>query len=202
MVVLEKRLEEIKPYEKNPRRNDDAVQSVANSIKEFGFKVPIIIDKDNVIVAGHTRYKAAEKLGLETVPCVVANDLTPKQLKAFRIADNKTSELSSWNFTKLAEEVLDLDNIADFGFTISEIDRLEGLANDLMTAEDDIYEADSFESPSQNFYEPVIPTESKKEVKQEDIEKAEVKIQKSLMPEHIKRTIMICPYCGKEFTVD
>jgi ParB/RepB/Spo0J family partition protein len=82
-------LAELKPYEKNPRRNDASVEYVANSIKEFGFKVPIVIDRDGVIVAGHTRYKAAKKLGMEKVPCIVADDLSEAQIKAFRLADNK-----------------------------------------------------------------------------------------------------------------
>ena len=94
MTILDKALEEIRPYEKNPRKNDEAVDYVARSIEEFGFKVPIVIDADGVIVAGHTRYKAAQKLGLKTVPCVVADDLTPEQVKAYRLADNKVSDYS------------------------------------------------------------------------------------------------------------
>ena len=90
---------ELKPYENNPRINDAAVPAVAESIKQFGFKQPIVIDKNNVIVCGHTRYKAAIKLGLKTVPCVIADDLTDEQIKAYRLADNKVSELASgiWN---------------------------------------------------------------------------------------------------------
>ena len=85
-------LADIKPYEKNPRKNDSAVDAVANSIKEFGFKVPVVIDADNVIVCGHTRFKAAQKLGLESVPCIIADDLSPEQIKAFRLADNKVAD--------------------------------------------------------------------------------------------------------------
>ena len=91
MQIVEKKIEEIKPYEKNPRKNDGAVDAVANSIEQFGFRVPVVIDKDNVIVCGHTRYKAAKKLGLDTVPCVIADDLTEEQIKAYRLADNKVS---------------------------------------------------------------------------------------------------------------
>lgn len=86
MQIFEKPLSEIKPYKNNPRKNDEAVPLVANSIKEFGFKVPIVLDAKGVIVCGHTRYAAAVSLGLKTVPCVVADDLTPKQIKAFRLA--------------------------------------------------------------------------------------------------------------------
>lgn len=98
-------LHDLKPYENNPRINDNAVDSVMNSIKEFGFKVPIVITKDNVIVAGHTRYKASLKLGLDEVPCIIADDLNDDQIKAFRLADNKVSELAEWDFSKLEMEL-------------------------------------------------------------------------------------------------
>jgi site-specific DNA-methyltransferase (adenine-specific) len=97
------------PYENNPRNNDKAVEAVANSIKEFGFKVPIIIDKNNVIVAGHTRLKAAKKLGLKDVPVIVADDLTDDQIKAFRLADNKTGEIATWNDEMLLEELKNIN---------------------------------------------------------------------------------------------
>lgn len=118
MKVINKKLSELIPYEKNPRKNDDAVKYVMNSIKEFGFKNPIIIDKNNVIVAGHTRYKASKKLKLKEVPCVVADDLTEEQINAYRLADNKTGEKAEWDFELLNEEVnniLSLDMV-DFGF--------------------------------------------------------------------------------------
>lgn len=124
MNIIEKNLTDIKPYEKNPRKNDSAVDSVANSIKEFGFKVPVVIDKDNVIVCGHTRYKAAKKLGLEKVPCVVADDLTEEQIKAYRLADNKVAEKSEWDFDLLGEElnnIFDID-MSDFDFNLEEND--------------------------------------------------------------------------------
>lgn len=104
-------MDEITPYENNPRMNDGAVESVAKSISEFGFKVPIVLDKDYVIVCGHTRYKAAKQLGLTEVPCVIAADLTPKQVKAFRLADNRVSDNSIWDNKKLLEELDDLDDI-------------------------------------------------------------------------------------------
>lgn len=118
-------LADLKPYENNPRKNDSAVDAVAKSIEQFGFKVPIVIDSDNVIVCGHTRFKAAQKLGLESVPCVIADDLTPAQVKAFRLADNKTAELSGWDFAFMREELNDLDalnfDMADFGFDITNL---------------------------------------------------------------------------------
>ena len=122
MQIVEKGIKDIKPYEKNPRKNDSAVDAVANSISQFGFKVPVVIDKDNIIVCGHTRYKAAKKLGLEVVPCVVADDLTEEQIKAYRLADNKVSELAEWDIDLLGEELEDIFDIdmSDFGFDLLE----------------------------------------------------------------------------------
>ena len=122
MEIVYKKLDELKPYENNPRFNDDAVEYVAKSIKEFGFKVPIIVDKNNVIVAGHTRYKASMELGLEEVPIIVADDLTEEQVNAFRLADNKVSEKSEWNTELLSEELEKILNINmdDFGFLKNE----------------------------------------------------------------------------------
>lgn len=121
MEIIEKKLEELKPYENNPRKNDEAVDYVANSIKEFGFKVPIVIDKNNVIVTGHTRYKASQKLGLKTVPCIIADDLTDEQIKAFRLADNKVSDFSLWDNKKLLQELDEINSDIFTGFTESEL---------------------------------------------------------------------------------
>lgn len=119
MEIVDKKVSELIPYENNPRKNDKAVPAVAKSIREFGFKVPIVIDKNNIIVNGHTRLKAAKKLGLETVPCIVADDLTPEQIRAFRLADNKVGEIATWDDDKLEEELTELTGIIDmqdFGF--------------------------------------------------------------------------------------
>ena len=121
MEIKMVKVEDLKPYENNPRFNDDAVEYVAKSIKEFGFKVPMVIDKDNVIVAGHTRYKASMELGLKEVPCIIADDLTDEQIKAFRLADNKVSDYSIWNNTALLEELDDLKDLDIFtGFDFSD----------------------------------------------------------------------------------
>lgn len=116
---------ELIPYEKNPRKNDAAVDKVAASIKEFGFLVPIVIDRNNEIAAGHTRLKAALQLGIERVPCVRANDLTDEQIKAFRLADNKTAEFAEWDFTELDKQLEELMNteidMTLFGFTFDVI---------------------------------------------------------------------------------
>ena len=110
-------LTDLKAYNNNPRKNDAAVDAVANSIREFGFKVPVIIDSNNIIVCGHTRVKAAKKLGMKEVPCIVADDLTDDQIKAFRLADNKTSELAEWDLDKLGEELKFIDmDMLQFGF--------------------------------------------------------------------------------------
>lgn len=116
-IVL-KNINEIFEYERNPRKNDPAVDSVANSIKEFGFNVPIVLDRNNVIICGHTRLKAAKKLGIGIVPCVVTDNLTEEQVKAYRLADNKTAELAEWDFDLLANEVKDISEIdmGEFGF--------------------------------------------------------------------------------------
>lgn len=136
MDIVNRRLAEITPYENNPRFNDEAVDAVAASIQEFGFKFPIVLDSDGVIVAGHTRWKAALKLQLETVPCVVADDLSPEQIKAFRLADNKVAELAYWNEEALAkelEEIADIDMSA-FGFDGEESDLGDEMEDDTYTA--------------------------------------------------------------------
>ena len=111
-------IDTIIPYENNPRDNDGAVTAVANSIREFGFKVPIIVDKDMTVIAGHTRLKAAQSLGLAEIPIVMASDLNEEQARAFRLADNKTSELAKWDFSKLEEELAELSGLdmSAFGF--------------------------------------------------------------------------------------
>ena len=118
MNIVEIKTDDLIPYENNPRNNDVGVDKVAASIQQFGFKVPIVIDTNNVIVAGHTRHKAAQKLGLQKCPCIVADDLTEEQVKAFRLADNKVSEFSSWDESKLFHELEMIDGLQmeEFGF--------------------------------------------------------------------------------------
>lgn len=132
-------------YENNPRKNDDAVEYVVNSIKEFGFRVPIVVDKDNVIICGHTRAKAAQLLGMAEVPVTVASDLTPNQADAYRLADNKVAEFSDWDWDMLQAELEDIDwldvNMGEFGFKLD--DELFGEAE-----EDDYTEEQAQEAPS------------------------------------------------------
>ena len=137
--IIYKNIDDLIPYENNPRLNDQGVDALAESIKEFGFKVPIIIDSDGVIVAGHTRLKACKKLGIEEVPCIVADDLTDEQVKAFRLADNKVAELSDWDLDKLKEEIEELDiDMTKYGFVqIENLDQAIEDINDLMEKETD-----------------------------------------------------------------
>jgi len=129
-VIVYKLLSELKAYENNPRENEKSIGAIAASIQAFGFLVPVVIDADNVIVCGHARCKAAEKLGMVEVPCILADDLTPEQVRAFRLVDNKTAELAVWDEPLLDEELEDIGDtmdMSDFGFDLgledlSEID--------------------------------------------------------------------------------
>lgn len=134
------KLGDITPYDKNPRKNDASVDKVAASIKAFGFKVPIVIDKNNVVVCGHTRLKAAKKLKMDEVPCIRADDLTEEQIKAYRLADNKVGEDSQWDLDLLDEELGDIFEIdmEEFGFDLS-------IPDD--DAVDDDYEVEPPEEP-------------------------------------------------------
>ena len=122
MQIIEKELSWLRPYANNPRDNESAVEPVANSIKEFGFKVPIVATSDGEIINGHTRFKASKSLGLEKVPVIIADDLTDEQIKAFRLADNKTGEIADWNESLLIKELEELDDLdydmGQFGFEL------------------------------------------------------------------------------------
>lgn len=126
MEIIYKKIDGLIPYENNPRINDEAIEYVKNSIKEFGFKVPIVIDKNNVIIAGHTRLKASKELNIKEIPCIIADDLTEEQVKAFRLADNKVAEKSMWDYTKLDEElgnILDIDmRMFDFNINTEDLE--------------------------------------------------------------------------------
>lgn len=138
MKIVEIDINKIKPYEKNPRKNDDAVKYVKASIEEFGFKIPLVVDKNNTIVAGHTRYKAAMQIGMKKIPCIVADDLTEEQIKAFRIVDNKTSEFSSWDFPELENQLEDIISIDMKSFGFEEIESID--MSDFFTEKDEIKE--------------------------------------------------------------
>ena len=118
MRIINKRVDDLIPYAKNPRNNKKAVDKVANSIAEFGFKVPLVVDINNVVICGHTRLLASKKLGLDEVPCIIADDLSEEQIKAFRLVDNKVSEASEWDYDLLDEELSEIFSIdmEEFGF--------------------------------------------------------------------------------------
>lgn len=142
MDIVNLKVEELIPYINNPRNNDDAIDKVAASIKEFGFKVPIVIDNNNVVVTGHTRLLASKKLGLQEVPCVVADDLSPAQIKAFRIADNKVSEYAQWKDDMLKVELEELEEM-DFDLDSVNIDYSDfDIALDLEDIQEDAYNED------------------------------------------------------------
>lgn len=147
------KLEDIHPYENNPRFNKDAVSKVAASIKKFGFKNPILVDKNNVIIAGHTRLEAAKKLGLEEAPCIIAADLNEKQAKALRLADNKVAEFSTWDYLKLEKELAELGDafdFKDFGFGGALADEGFGAGN---SAGGSFVETDDIPDSGEEFHE-------------------------------------------------
>lgn len=151
MQIYDKPLGWLTPYENNPRNNDEAVEPVANSISEFGFKVPIVATSDGEIINGHTRWKAAKKLKLKTVPVIIADDLTEEQVRAFRLADNKVAEIAQWDIELLLSEIESVDNLdmTLFGFTDSDytLDDFEDEETDGDISEDEIEsEGDSVSS--------------------------------------------------------
>lgn len=176
MNIVEKHVDELIPYENNPRHNEDAVKFVKASIQQFGFKVPIVIDPDNTIIAGHTRVLAVKELGMATVPCVVADDLTEEQIKAFRLADNKVSEASGWDWDKLDQELMALSGLdidmSSFGFDVDSA--LEAATSDDNGAIDSFFEV-APDTPE--------PESEKHEAKSSD-----------------KKTVT-CPHCGAVFQV-
>lgn len=136
MIIEQWPIEAVRPYPNNPRNNKKAVAAVAASIKEFGFKVPIVVDTAGVIITGHTRREAAISLGMKTVPVIVADDLTEAQIRAFRLADNKVSEFSEWDEDALAEELAQLDeaalgiDMADIGFEMEDAPSADDFSDD------------------------------------------------------------------------
>lgn len=141
MQIVNKNIDEIKEYENNPRNNDNAVEYVAKSIREFGFKVPIVIDKENIIIAGHTRYKASKLLGITDIPCIIADDLTEEQIKAFRLVDNKSAEFATWDMDLLN---IELESITDLDMELFDFN----IDKDLKDVSDDDYEIKLPEEPT------------------------------------------------------
>ena len=182
MQIIEKSIADIRPYENNPRNNEAAIQYVANSIKDFGFKVPIVIDKNGTIITGHTRVLAAKKLGMKTVPCILADDLTPEQVKAFRLADNKVSEMADWNWAKLEKELDSLGNLdwdmSSFGFDM---------------------QFDESNGDFSSFFEPAAPKETQQVAQKETTATTENNVGTENEDAEIEKSAksFICPHCGK-----
>lgn len=160
MKIIEMNIEDLIPYEDNPRINYMAVDAVVKSIREFGFKVPIIVDKNNVIVAGHTRLEASKRLGLEKVPVIIADDLTPEQVKAFRIMDNKSAQYSEWDYEKLLKEIDELAEL-DYDIDLTGFSQVE--LDDIITK---------------------MEKEQEKEKEKQEEEKPEVEFTEELLEEH------------------
>ena len=135
MQVVYRPIDSIQPYKNNPRHNDGAVDKVRRSIEAYGFRVPILIDAGGTVIAGHTRLKAAEQLGLKKVPCIVADDMTDEQAKAYRLVDNKTAEFASWDEVKLADELIGISvDMEQFGFAAEGYSYLDDLMEDEFAA--------------------------------------------------------------------
>ena len=187
--IVYKDINSLKPYKKNARFNENAIAKVAESIKMFGFKNPCVIDKNDVLIVGHTRWASAKQLGLKKVPCIIADDLTPEQVKAFRLVDNRTSEFASWNYDLLQQELESLDvDLSDFEFpdltyedTMS-ADELESILDDNNDATD--YGNKGVDS---------LPVERKEEYKVEITCKNQTE-QESLYYELVKRGLNVKTY--------
>jgi DNA modification methylase len=135
-------LNKIIPYIRNPRKNENAIEKVASSIKEFGFRQPIVVDSENVIIAGHTRFEAAKRLGLDVVPIHVADGLTEQQAKAYRIADNRVGQESEWDYDLLKLEMEELDNPELTGFDEDELNGILAEVGEGMTGEEGLTDPD------------------------------------------------------------
>jgi ParB-like chromosome segregation protein Spo0J len=196
MNVIMKKIGELSPYENNPRYNDTAAEKVAESIKNFGFRVPILIDEKNTIVSGHSRYKASQLLELQEVPCIVINDLSEKQIKAFRIADNKVAEEASWDFFSLADEMKDL-KLGDLDLELTGFDGRE-LENIL-----DLIGDDELDTPASSFTPTYNPSTSQSFVSETEVADTQKVVDAKFTPVSApKHNVMICPHCGLEFETD
>ena len=143
MKITYKQLSELVPYANNPRHNKKAVDVVAKSIKDCGFRVPLVIDRNNVIVCGHTRYEALKKLGYKEAPCVIADDLNEEQIKAYRLADNQVAQFSKWDNVKLELEIEELGiDLSEYGFMIGKSLKTTGIELDLSAFDDDEFDTE------------------------------------------------------------
>lgn len=182
-------INDIKSYEKNPRKNDEAIPYVMNSIKTFGFKNPIILDKDNVIICGHTRLESAKRLKIKEIPCIYADDLTEEQVKAFRLADNKVSEIAEWDMTLLGEELLDIEDLdmTDFGFELFDEEEAEDEEDNPYTTKVNIpqYEIKGEEPDISELVDTTKADELLKEIESADITDEQKEFLKKAATRHL-----------------
>lgn len=189
--VVYQDISQIHPYENNPRNNEAAIEPVSQSIKRFGFRVPILIDRKGTIIAGHTRYEAAKRLGMDKVPCIRVDDLTDEQIRAYRIADNKVAEASSWNDDILRAEMdalkaLDVD-LTDTGFSEVELDGL------LLEVEDADFE-EFFTEPVQ---QPLKVADAGQNT--ETQQSTQPESSQLTVPQQSGSRLIQCPHCGEWF---
>lgn len=197
--VIAMAVKDLVPYANNPRNNEAAVDTVAKSIKEFGFTNPIVVDSDNVVINGHTRLLAAEKLGLAKVPVIRKEDLTPEQVKAFRLVDNKTSELSGWDFEKLDAEIAELQAM---DFDMSEFE-FESSHNFNAEAYSDFFEDVSSQSQAQEQLQD-NSTQTEHGLKQSQEPGRSTESVSKAVEQEIDDTAsreVVCPHCGKSFVL-
>ncbi len=203
--IIMKRLNEIKPYFKNPRKNDKTVEMLVKVIPQVGFNVPILIDKDGVIVKGHARYKAAFKLGMEEVPCVVTN-ATPEQINLDRITDNRISELSEWMEEGLLHELDAIDVKFDdiLGDLDLKTDVLESVFDDTAFEALENERPDMSDEEKQKIYEEMLQKKEAEEQARiaEAIKKAEDKQIEGQLPQKKKYIKCVCSKCGEVFYID
>jgi ParB-like chromosome segregation protein Spo0J len=189
--VVYQDISQIHPYENNPRNNEAAIEPVAQSIKRFGFRVPILIDGKGTIIAGHTRYEAAKRLGMDKVPCIRVDDLTDEQIRAYRIADNKVAEASSWNDDVLRAEMdalkaLDVD-LTDTGFSEVELD---GLLREVEDADFEEFFTEPVQQPPK-----AIDAEQSAETQQS----TQPESSQLAVPQQSGSKLIQCPHCGEWF---
>jgi ParB family chromosome partitioning protein len=189
--VVYQDISQIHPYENNPRNNEAAIEPVAQSIKEFGFRVPILIDGKGTIIAGHTRYEAAKRLGMDKVPCIRVDDLTDAQIRAYRIADNKVAEASSWNDDVLRAEMdalkaLDVD-LTDTGFSEVELD---GLLREVEDADFEEFFTEPVQQP---------PKAANAGQSTETQQSTQPESSQPAVPQQSGSKLIQCPHCGEWF---
>jgi ParB-like chromosome segregation protein Spo0J len=189
--VVYQDISQIHPYENNPRNNEAAIEPVAQSIKRFGFRVPILIDGKGTIIAGHTRYEAAKRLDMDKVPCIQVDDLTDEQIRAYRIADNKVAEASSWNDDVLRAEMdalkaLDVD-LTDTGFSEVELD---GLLREVEDADFEEFFAEPVQQPPK-----AVDAEQSAETQQS----TQPESSQLAVPQQSGSKLIQCPHCGEWF---